>query len=536
MTDPHELCHRLTLPQRIGQCLMPAVGGQYSAVGERAFDLAGHLAVQHEVGGFCMFDGTIFETPLLLNALQDMSAQPLLIAADLEAGAGRHLAGATEFPNAMAVGATGDRAEEHARAMGRITAYEARSCGVHLLFAPVADCNLNPENPIVNTRAFGDDPEWVGACAAAFIRGCAEGGAAATLKHFPGHGTTKADSHAELPTLEFDRATWEQAEGRAFRAALAARPAAVMMGHLQWPALDPEWPCSLSPAVVGGLLRRECGFDGVVCTDALMMGAVASRWDEGTAAVQALQAGVDLLLYPKDAERVAGAVLAAVTSGALPESAIDAAATRVLRLKERLGLFRDRRVEVMTIEERAYDPSHREAAAAIAREASTLVRDSGVPARFRVDRSGTAVWCMLDDPHASRGDVFVRALRDRVPPCEVERVTPETAAVTIAELHARRLKPARLIVALFGRVRAWKGRVGLDPRLREAVIAAAAMIPDTMAVSFGSPYLVRELPSVPTFALAYSDDPASQAHAALAVLDALPATGRSPVRLDVLAE
>lgn len=531
MIDAAELCRGMTLKQRVGQCLMPAMGGQYSATGERVYELAQYFAVRHEVGGFCMFDGSIFETPLMLNALQDLGPQPLLVAADLEAGAGRHLSGATEFPSAMAVGATGPLAAGHAARMGRITAREARACGVHLIFAPVVDCNLTPANPIVNTRAFGDDPERVGACAAAFVRGCAEGGAEATLKHFPGHGTTVADSHAMLPRLDFDRVRWDREEGRAFRIALEAHPAAVMMGHLLWPALDAEWPCSLSPAVVTGLLRRELGFEGLICTDAMMMGALADRGDEAALAVQALRAGVDLLLYPRNGDRVVEGILAALESGALAEEVVTGAATRVLALKGRMGLVSDRRVDLLDIESRAGTEEHRAAAAAVARDAWTVVRDDGALGRLRADRSGTTVWCVMDDAQASPGEEFVRGLRDRMPACEVERVTAADVADRAAELTSRVLPPDRLIVGFFGRVRAWKGRAGLDPALRGPLNDVAKRVRDAMGISFGSPYLARECSAFPTFALAWSEDPASQANAAAALFDPAPARGTCPVRL-----
>src|SRR4029077_14871239 len=276
------------------------------------------------------------------NLLQKASRIPLLFAADFERGTAMRLENGTSFPHAMAVAATGR--PEDAYAVGRITAAEARAVGVHWIFAPVADVNSNPDNPIINVRSFGEDPRRVSAFVEAYVRGVEENGALSTAKHFPGHGDTRIDSHLDLPAVSSDRAHLQSIELPPFRAAFAAGASTVMTGHLAVPALDPDsgTPATLSPKIIGGLQRPDMGFDGLVVTDAMDMGGVARHFTPGDAAVQSILAGADLLLQPPVPDAALAALSEAAKSGRLRLERINQAVTRVLRAKARVGLHRNR--------------------------------------------------------------------------------------------------------------------------------------------------------------------------------------------------
>ena len=223
--------------------------------------------MEQKIGGLILFAGDVYETAHLTNILQEKAKIPLLIASDLERGLGNQIDGATLFPPVMSLGAADS--EELAYRMGKITALEARAIGIHMTYAPVVDVNINPDNPIINVRSFGEDPEQVGRLAVPFIKGCQENGLIATAKHFPGHGDTAEDSHTVLPTVKGDRERLDRVEIYPFKIAVESGVQAIMAAHLSLPALDPtpNVPSSLSKPILTDLLRVELGFDGIIITN-----------------------------------------------------------------------------------------------------------------------------------------------------------------------------------------------------------------------------------------------------------------------------
>ena len=278
-----------------------------------------------------------------MNRLQSDSEIPLLFAADFERGLAYRLNGPTDFPHAMAFGATGD--VNYAREAGRITAREARAIGVQWNWFPDADVNSNPANPIINNRSFGEDPQQVSEFVKAYIAGAHEYGMLTTAKHFPGHGDTSTDSHVTVPIVAGDRHHLDTIELPPFRAAIGAGVDAVMVAHLSVPALDPDphTVASISPAIVDGLLRHDMGFQGMVVTDAMDMNGLMALFPpgpaaSGQAAVAAVKAGDDVLIIPADLDGAYNGLLAAVRSGEIPEARIDQSVLRILRAKASVGL------------------------------------------------------------------------------------------------------------------------------------------------------------------------------------------------------
>ena len=286
---------------------------------------AGGLMIATRAGAYGIERSQVYPTAALVNRLQSLAKVPLLVAADFERGTAMRLAEGTSFPHAMAVAATGR--PEDARTVGRITAIEARAAGVPWIFAPVADVNSNPDNPIINVRSFGEDPERVAAFLEAYIRGAEENGALATAKHFPGHGDTDIDSHLDLPTVDNDRAHFDRVELPPFRAAISAGVGAIMTGHIAAPALesDATVPATLSAQITTGLLREELNFGGLIVTDSLDMAGVAARYPPAEVAVRAILAGADVLLTPPSPDAALAGLREAAASGRLPVSRIDAA-------------------------------------------------------------------------------------------------------------------------------------------------------------------------------------------------------------------
>jgi beta-glucosidase len=281
------------------------------------------------VGGFIIFGGTVEAVRRLTADLLRRAGRPLLIACDLERGAGQQVTGLTEFPPPAALASLEDAAV--VRWAGAVTAQEARAVGINWVLAPVADLDVLPANPIVQTRAFGEDPQRVASYVRSWIEGCQNAGALACAKHYPGHGRTTVDSHIDLPVVEATAALLRESDLVPFHVAVGAGVASIMTGHVAYPSLDPSGlPATLSKPVLDEL-RGRLGFDGLVVSDALIMDGALQGRRESDAAVEAVCAGVDLLLYPKDARRVKEALEQALESGALPRGRLDEALARYER-------------------------------------------------------------------------------------------------------------------------------------------------------------------------------------------------------------
>jgi beta-glucosidase len=337
---------RLTLRQQIAQMVVVRASGflmdpqiRYPAWEPIAPVLESWIG-ELGVGGVILLGGSAAEIALRTHEFQTWAPIPLLIAADIEEGVGQRFAGATQGPPLMAIGAVAQRdlaqAIDLARQYGALTADEARAIGLNWLLGPVVDVNNNPDNPVINVRSFGDDPAIVGQLAAAYIAGARQRPILTAAKHFPGHGDTAIDSHLELPVIPHDRARLAAIELPPFAAAIAAGVDAVMSAHLQIPALDSTYPATLSRSILTDLLRTELGFDGLIVTDALVMGAIARRYGANEAPVLAVEAGADILLMPVDPPGAIEAVAQAVESGRIAPERIRESVERIWRSKARI--------------------------------------------------------------------------------------------------------------------------------------------------------------------------------------------------------
>lgn len=292
------------------------------------------------VGGVILLGGSAAEVALKTAMLQEQAKIPLLICADIEEGVGQRFSGGTWFPPPMALGAIAQRnpelAQEYARQYGQILAREAQAIGINWLLGPVADINNNPQNPVINVRAFGETAATVGDLITAFLQGAQTQPVLTTAKHFPGHGDTATDSHLCLPTIPHGDHHLRSQELRPFQRAIAAGVDTIMTAHLAIPAWDDTYPATLSPRILGQILRTELGFEGLIVTDALIMGGITQFGTVGEIAVAAVQAGADILLMPAHPHQAIAAITAAVAQGDLAESDIDQAVARIHRAKSKL--------------------------------------------------------------------------------------------------------------------------------------------------------------------------------------------------------
>jgi beta-N-acetylhexosaminidase len=534
----------LTLRQKVGQMIMPWMLGDFAPEGSASFDRILRMVDEYEIGGIIASVGTPVEVAAKLNVLQRRSELPLLVAADLETGAGMRLrgavhlpggtdlGGATDFPPLMAVGATGDRF--WAYEMGRITAMEARAVGIHVPFAPVLDVNNNPDNPIINTRSFGEDPRMVGAMGACFVRGVQEYGAVATGKHFPGHGDTDVDSHLALPIIRVGRDRLQGLELVPFRRAIQAGMGAVMTAHIALPEVDGlgSTPATLAPEILTGLLREDLGFQGLIFTDAMDMFAIDRMFSRAEAAVRAVEAGADVILMPPAPDAAIRGVMNAVMEGRISEDRIDESVRRILRMKAEMGLHQERTVDLEQIHRKVGLSAHTNVAREIAERSITLLRNE----RNLLPLRGTPTANVLSVTHRRRNDLLAgrflnQGLRQTYRRLQTAEVGPDTHANEYGRLLAQARRMDLVVVSLHITWGSYEGSVAAPEALVDFLRELSRSGVPHVVVSLGNPYLLKEFPDVQSYVLAWGGSAASQRAVAQALLGNVPIRGRTPTRI-----
>jgi beta-N-acetylhexosaminidase len=530
----------MTRDEKIGQLIIPATVGMFLSQDSEAFQQARRDISEFHVGGYHMLgEVNILHEPagvaLFINHLQELSKVPLWITADFEGGVGLRYIGATRLPRAMAMGATAN--PDMAYQAGRITAEEARALGVQVNFYPVVDVNNNARNPIINIRSFGGDPLLVARMARAYIRGSQEHGVMATAKHFPGHGDTSTDSHLELPVIDVDRARLNAIELPPFQAAVDEGVGGVMSAHIALPRIETgNLPATLSPMMLSGVLRGELKFGGVIFTDAMNMRGIAAHYPEGEAAIRAVKAGADIVLYPPSVEQAFVALKRAVESGDIKESRIDESVRRILTAKAKLGLDRDRLVDIGKLDKALGTNENQRTAQQIIESAITLVRDKRGDLPLKLAPAQKVLFItMVDNSEGWRdgvpGRAFFAALVKRHPNSINVYVTDKTSPAEFELIRKLAAFSDTVIVNGFIRVSSFKGSIDMSEGEINLLKHLSAIEKPFAFVLYGSPYLLSFVPELPTYILAYEYYPAAEEAALKAVLGEIEFRGRLPVEL-----
>lgn len=527
----------MSLEEEVGQLIIGGTGTGYTSTASDEFDQIKEEIQKYHVGGYHAFRGDVYSAAYLIRRMQQQAKIPLLISADLEGGAGVVFEGGTRFPKAMALGAIGDA--ETARKVGEITAREARRMGVHISFSPVVDVNNNPENPIINIRSFGEDPEAVGRLAAAYIQGIQSQGLLATAKHFPGHGDTSADSHLELPVIQADLERLQQVELVPFRRSIQAGVAAVMTAHLSVPALEPEegLPATLSRRILSGVLRREMGFGGLIITDAMNMQGITAHYNDGEAAVRAVEAGADMILFPPSVRRAHLGLVQAVRSKRLSRDRIRRSVRRILQAKQSLGLDRNPLPDLDRIDEFVGSKENRGIAEEVMESAVTVVRDDKHALPLRPPPNSTLlVLTLLDERRRQeeRGLAFYRELRAHHRNTLHFEIGPDAGSNEISLALALARRVGAVAVGGYIRIAAFKGSISLSQNQIRLLEGLCIIDRPFAFVLFGSPYLLTSVPDLPSYVLAYDDYPGAEEAAARVLLGKAPGSGKLPVSLPEL--
>ena len=547
---------KLSLEQIAGQMIFAPIQSTYLSSDTAAYDELVRLVHETHIGGVIAFGGSepipqvmlnntygavVLGQPLelasILNRLQSISTLPLLASSDFEWGVQMRIAGATKFPRAMAFGATGD--PQLAYDAGKVTGTEARALGIHVDFAPVADVNNNPRNPVINIRSFGEDPARVGEMVAAFSRGLQDAGVLATLKHFPGHGDTDVDSHLGLPIVSHPRERLASVELAPFKAGIQAGAAGVMVAHIELPAIDPEkQPATFSAKVIDTLLRPD--FDGLIYSDSMKMAAITKMATPGDAAVRAVKAGIDVILDSPDSAAAAAAIVAAVKAGDIPRARVERSARRILEAKARLGLHRARTVNLDHVPLTVGGRTHDAVARMISEKSITLIKDARNHVPLPTPKTGSVLYLsVLDYPSgwriAAPSRVVIPALRQRWPNTEAVEISDRSTPSELDLVRAMADNYDAVVAGVFVRASSASGRLDLAPPvvklLQDLARGAERRSQPYVAMFFGNPYTPMFVPEIPSMLLTYDFSDYAEESAVKAIAGEIAIGGKLPIVL-----
>ncbi|MDQ3221574.1 MAG: glycoside hydrolase family 3 protein [Acidobacteriota bacterium] len=545
----------MSVDEKIGQLIHVGVNARFANQESEFFkDLKRHV-VENKIGGIIFFGAPIYETAHLGNRMQDFAEIPLLLSLDAETGIGMRFGDAVNFPWAMAVAATGN--PEYARKIGVVTAREAKAMGIMHVYSPVLDVNNNADNPVINVRSFGENPEEVAKYGVAFIQGVQSQRVLATAKHFPGHGDTNVDSHRGLPIIDHSRASLDKTELLPFRKAVEAGVGSIMIAHIGLPQIDAEEikplkesiqgdaeagaeivtqtatiPATLSAKIQTDILRKEMGFDGLIVSDAMSMSGLTLYFTQEEAGVRAFLAGTDILEKPADVDAMLRGLRDAVKSGRISEARLNESVRKSLAWKHELGLTKQKTVPLDQLDRIVSNSETAALAEEIAAKAITLVRnDAGlIPLQMDTKVAVLGISNGFDGPGTM--GTLVGTLRQNGLRFETAYLQENSTAEQIAAARKTVAEADVVIAGLYGRVRSGaKNSVGLPESgaivLREILAADKKVI----GVSFGNPYILGSFPQLKTYIVAFGDMPSLQRASASAILGTQDISGRLPISL-----
>lgn len=549
----------MSLDEKIGQLISVGINATFLNQDSEAFKALRHQVVDNHVGGIILFRGPVYESVVICNRMQELAKYPLLISADLEAGAGMRFDDTVNFPWNMAIAATGN--PDYARRAGDLTGREARAMGIQQIYAPVSDVNNNAANPVINVRSYGEDPIEVSRYVSAFVEGAQHAGVIATAKHFPGHGDTATDSHRGLPEIDVTRERLNAIELVPFRAAIDAGVGAVMTGHIGLPLIDSTeitplpkdvklgpidtteageivsakgtMPTTLSP-VMNGILRRDLHFDGLIVTDAMSMSGLTLYFTQEEASVRAIEAGADLLLKPADPDAALRGVRDAVKSGRLTEQRIEQSTRKLLAAKYDLGLAHQRVTSLDAIDREVAGKRANQLADDIARDAITLVRNDAKLLPLDINSKSRIFNLAITngDDRTVIAQPFIAALARGGLKAETIVLDDRSSDADVTKAIDKATRADAVIVSMYGRVRTGQARsVALPEPGTKALDDLIEKRARLIGISFGNPYILMSFPKLQTYLVAYGDMQSLQEETAQALLGQLDIKGRLPISL-----
>ncbi len=543
---------KMSVDEKVGQLVHIGINARFLNQESPEYKELSRQIVENKVGGITVFVGGVYETVHLVNRMQALAKTPLLISGDFETGVGMRFDETVNFPWNMAIAATGN--PDFARRQGEITAREARALGVQWNFAPDADVNNNADNPVINVRSYGENPQDVARLASAFMLGLQSRNVLATAKHFPGHGDTAVDSHRGLPIIDLPKSRLEQIELVPFKAVVDAGVGSVMIAHISLPQIDPTIvkplkesvkasyteseiksqsatiPSTLSPVVIGGMLKKELGFDGLIVTDAMDMSGLTIYFNQDEAAVRAILAGADVILKPANTDAAIRGIKEAVASGRISQERLNESVRKVLAWKFQLGLTKQKITPIEQIDTLVSNRQTRQLSDEIAENAMTLVKNDAENLPVHKDKKAVVLCITNGEDRFFVGNTFTAELRRLGLNVEKIVIDERSTPKEVQEAIEKSKNAGTVIAGLFGRVRSGaKNSVGLPETGVQVLRTVLRDNPNAINVSFGNPYLLRSFPEMKTYAVAYGDMASLQRAAARAVMGEIDFKGKLPI-------
>ncbi len=528
----------MSLSDKIGQMIIAHCPAEYRSSDDKYYQKLSVLISQGKVGGIMFLKGNTYDAAVLANRFQLLAPYPLLISADMEKGLAMRIEGATEFAPSMALSAVGDR--DLVYSMAEAIAGEAKALGIFHSYGPSTDLNLNPDNPIINTRSYGDNIEKTISMANAFIDGLQDNGMIATVKHFPGHGDVTVDSHVDLPVLDGDRQRLDAFELKPFKAAIDHGVLSVMIGHLAVPKITGNLtPATLSWRIVTHLLRKELGFNGLIITDALNMKALYRDHTLEEISTLAVEAGNDLLLFSPDPELTHSTILRAVEEGKISEQRINDSVLRILAAKHWLGLDKRRIINLDNIPDQIGIERHQDLARTIAERSLTIVRDTRGNLPVAEGSTDNLLHIILENKkNSTSGEEFEKKMMHAFH-AKTIRIDPRANSLDYRHARERAAKASAVVLTTYVEVLTGSKDLKLNDMQKSFVSTLASDLPSStplIMVSFGTPYIIRNFPAIPTYLCTYTSSALSEDAVIKVLKGKVKPEGRLPVSLSASAE
>ena len=522
----------MSLHEKCAQMIMPAVYRNDLDPGSNGYDEIASLVKEQKVGGLILYQGELVEQAKFINDMQRIADLPLLIASDFERGLGTRVDNAIEFPHAMAIGSANN--ESYAYEMGKAISIESRLLGVHWNFAPVADINNNPFNPIINIRSFSENKYEVAKFVNAFIKGAKEERTLTTVKHFPGHGNTTIDSHLDLPRINGSKIDLLSNELYPFIKAIESKVHSVMVGHLDVPSLDPikGVPATLSESIVDHLLKKELGFDGLIITDAMIMEAITKYYSTEEAVVLAVKAGNDVILTPPDNETAITALSLAVYSGEISIKRIDESVRKILAAKRWLRIEQNKYSDIENIKRSFTKKEHEDLAKQIAENSITLLKNDDYLLPLNLNEYKNIFCVTLTDKMGSeRVSYFQGIFEDRFGEINSALLTKKNKRKEYNNLLKMVKDSDLIILSTFLDVKTYQGPINLAAEQTDFIAGVLRSGVPTVLISFKNPYLLYLFPEASTYLNSFSYSRVSQRAMLRAILGEIDIKGTLPITI-----
>ena len=528
---------QLSLREKIGQMMVYRMNMRLKDVSSEKWKKINSLIASDGIGTIHLWYGDASSSIALMNKMQTLSKVPILFDADIEYGLNQRFPSGTDLPPLMAIAATSDI--ENAYQVGKIIAKEARAVGVHWNLSPVVDVNNNPLNPIINTRSFGEDPKGVSEFGISLMKGLQDHGMLATAKHFPGHGDTETDSHSSLATIPSDSSRLWSVEISPFQAMSDAGVDAIMVAHVHAPDYQPEAdkPSSLSPFWMQSILREKIGFKGVVITDAMSMGGISKNFSAAFALIETIKAGSDVIIQNDNLKGSIDTIEKAVNDGEISIHRINESVLKVLKMKEKVGLFKSTKISLDSYYNSFQKKEHKIIAKQVAQEAITCVKyDSSIFPFSTNNRETLYVIDIYDSRNNHEMSSVTKGLKKSGLKIKSLQIDESDSKVVLNALLNEIPENALVLVNAFANPQAKKDRIFLPRNEAEFLRDLMHKTDRIVLASLGTPYLIQDFPAILVYLCAYKSNSVMQNALVNALLGRAIISGELPVTIPGVAK